>query len=95
MTVFEPKTSGVLLQEHHQYQRTYITRNGLVFNCLAGVYFMSIVATVSTCEPFYILCFLVYKGWWFTLPCESNVTCQRRLRFFCNFCSNWLWSNPL
>jgi len=34
--------------ERHQYQRTFVTRNGLVFNCLAGAYFISIVITVCT-----------------------------------------------
>ena len=35
-------------QENSQYQRTYVTRNGLVFNCLAGAYFMSIISTACT-----------------------------------------------
>jgi len=34
--------------ELNVYQRTYVTRNGLVFNCLAGAYFMSIITTVCT-----------------------------------------------
>ena len=37
-----------LMQENSQYQRTYVTRNGLVFNCLAGAYFMSIISTACT-----------------------------------------------
>jgi hypothetical protein len=32
------------------YQRTFITRNGLIFNCLAGAYFVSIIVTVCTCK---------------------------------------------
>jgi hypothetical protein len=32
------------------YQRTFVTRNGLIFNCLAGAYFMSIIVTASTCK---------------------------------------------
>jgi hypothetical protein len=32
------------------YQRTFVTRNGLIFNCLAGAYFMSILVTASTCK---------------------------------------------
>jgi len=34
--------------ERHQYQRTFVTRTGLVFNCLAGAYFMSIIITACT-----------------------------------------------
>ena len=36
--------------ENNQYQRTFVTRSGLVFNCLAGAYFMAIVVTACTCE---------------------------------------------
>ena len=36
--------------EKHQYQRTFVTRSGLVFNSLAGAYFISIIITVCTCE---------------------------------------------
>lgn len=36
------------LDEIHQYQRTFVTRNGLVFNCLAGAYFMGIISTAGT-----------------------------------------------
>uniref|UniRef100_A0A0K2T2T6 ATP-binding cassette sub-family G member 5 n=2 Tax=Lepeophtheirus salmonis TaxID=72036 RepID=A0A0K2T2T6_LEPSM len=32
----------------NQYQRNFVTRNGLVFNSLAGAYFMSILATVTS-----------------------------------------------
>jgi len=32
----------------HQFQRTYVTRNGLVFNSLAGAYFMAIIVTAAT-----------------------------------------------
>lgn len=32
------------------YQRTFITRNGLIFNCLTGAYFVSIIVTVCTCK---------------------------------------------
>ena len=32
----------------NQYQRTYVTRNGLVFSSLAGAYFMSIITTACT-----------------------------------------------
>jgi hypothetical protein len=35
------------------YQRTFITRNGLIFNCLAGAYFVSIIITASTCKFVY------------------------------------------
>jgi len=31
-----------------QYQRTFVTRNGLIFNCLAGAYFMAIISTSIT-----------------------------------------------
>ena len=31
-----------------QYQRTYVTRNGLVFSSLAGAYFMAIITTACT-----------------------------------------------
>jgi len=34
--------------EKKQYQRTFVTRSGLVFNSLAGAYFISIVITVCT-----------------------------------------------
>jgi len=34
--------------EDHQYQRTFVTRNGLVFNCLAGAYFTGIIMTACT-----------------------------------------------
>ncbi|XP_069674885.1 ATP-binding cassette sub-family G member 5 isoform X1 [Periplaneta americana] len=34
------------------YQRTFITRNGLIFNCLAGAYFVSIIVTASTFSAF-------------------------------------------
>ncbi|GFG30134.1 hypothetical protein Cfor_09532 [Coptotermes formosanus] len=34
------------------YQRTFITRNGLIFNCLAGAYFVSIIVTVCTFPAF-------------------------------------------
>ena len=36
--------------EKNQYQRTFVTRNGLVFNSLAGAYFMSIIITAATCK---------------------------------------------
>merc|ERR1711892_661206 len=32
----------------NQYQRTFVTRNGLIFNSLAGAYFMAIITTSST-----------------------------------------------
>jgi len=32
----------------NQYQRTYVTRNGLVFSSLAGAYFMAIITTACT-----------------------------------------------
>jgi len=32
----------------NQYQRTFVTRNGLIFNSLAGAYFMAIITTAST-----------------------------------------------
>ncbi|KAJ8967156.1 hypothetical protein NQ317_000962 [Molorchus minor] len=33
-------------REMKDYQHTYVTRTGLVFNCLAGVYFIAIVNTI-------------------------------------------------
>ena len=35
-------------QQDNQYQRTFVTRNGLVFNCLAGAYFTGIIMTACT-----------------------------------------------
>ena len=37
-----------LIQE--QYQRTFVTRNGLIFNSLAGAYFIAIIPSSMTCE---------------------------------------------
>ncbi|XP_077287878.1 ATP-binding cassette sub-family G member 5 [Arctopsyche grandis] len=34
------------------YQRTFITRSGLLFNCMVGVYFISIVNTILTYAPY-------------------------------------------
>jgi len=34
--------------QNQQYQRTFVTRNGLIFNCLAGAYFMAIISTAIT-----------------------------------------------
>ncbi len=39
-----------MTQERTQLQTTYATRNSLVFNSLAGAYFMSIIVTGSTCN---------------------------------------------
>ena len=33
---------------NEQYQRTFVTRNGLVFSSLAGAYFMAIITTACT-----------------------------------------------
>ena len=37
-------------QENNQFQATFVTRNGLVFNSLAGAYFTAIIATATTCK---------------------------------------------
>jgi len=34
--------------QNEQYQRTFVTRNGLIFNCLAGAYFMAIITSSMT-----------------------------------------------
>ena len=39
-----------MLQLGKEYQRSYVTKNGLIFNSLAGVYFMSVISTALTCE---------------------------------------------
>ena len=38
------------MDEKSQFQTTYVTRNGLIFNTLAGAYFMGIIITGSTCK---------------------------------------------
>ena len=40
----------LILQLGKEYQRSYVTKNGLIFNSLAGVYFMSVISTALTCE---------------------------------------------
>lgn len=47
-----PIIFGVLYGVYFQmedYQRVFVTRNGLVFNIMAAAYFTSIIATVLTC----------------------------------------------
>ncbi|XP_067006823.1 ATP-binding cassette sub-family G member 5 [Anabrus simplex] len=38
----------VFYSDMQDYQRTFMSRNGLIFNCLAGAYFISIITTSST-----------------------------------------------
>ncbi len=40
----------LVLQESTQLQTTFVTRNSLIFNSLAGAYFMAIIITGGTCE---------------------------------------------
>ncbi|CAB4062300.1 ABCG5 [Lepeophtheirus salmonis] len=47
ITIFLLPLNAFLGMEN-QYQRNFVTRNGLVFNSLAGAYFMSILATVTS-----------------------------------------------
>jgi hypothetical protein len=42
---------ALLFSQHgKEYQRSYVTKNGLIFNSLAGVYFMSVISTALTCK---------------------------------------------
>ena len=43
------------MDENNQFQATFVTRNGLVFNSLAGAYFTAIIATATTCKTGQIL----------------------------------------
>ena len=49
------ETYILLSQEESQFQTTYVTRNGLIFNSLAGAYFMSIIVTGCTCKIIIVL----------------------------------------
>ena len=40
----------IFFQENNQFQATFVTRNGLIFNSLAGAYFTAIIATATTCK---------------------------------------------
>jgi hypothetical protein len=48
---------ALLFSQHgKEYQRSYVTKNGLIFNSLAGVYFMSVISTALTCKYSYQIC---------------------------------------